>query len=107
MVAFVQGRRAILFLLNNLKEKCLYRVVHANFERADRFGARNWQDGVFGGGSTMFPAGLQAGMLFSVSLFPCQRVLFEGGIADFPSKLHCKEGKALAKNNEQNPGLVD
>lgn len=55
----------------------------------------------------MFPAGLQAGMLFSVSLFPCQRVLFEAGIADFPSKIHRQECKALARNNEQNPGLVD
>lgn len=43
---------------------------------------------------------------FSVFLFP-QRALFESGIADFPPKHHCQEGKALARNNEQNPGLID
>lgn len=52
----------------------------------------------------MFPDGLQAGILFSVFLH--QRVLSEGSIADFPSKLHCEEGKALARNNEQSPSLA-
>lgn len=46
----------------------------------------------------MSPAGLLAGILFSVFLH--QRALSQGGIADFPSKLHCEEGKALARNNE-------
>lgn len=41
---------------------------------------------------------------FSVLFFI--RVLSKGGISDFSPKLHCEEGKALARNNEQSPGLA-